>query len=427
MRFLNSVKSLYAAVGILILSIGVGWYVDVRNEAMHAQHLAINTGLERMARLNQTLTNMLEIAVLKQDALAAASYDTVANDLDQTLKTVAGLTVKEDLLQEISALSAADLKLRTVETNVIKSMAKDDWPEARRVLFDGQYVLERKMQEIDSEAAVAAVTGELAVTAERFGRIRTAAQALRIGALLLLIWVGVMFSRRTRADLAEQMRLRDEIKQAYEVMEQRVRERTADLEVSTSRLVEENQERERAAAALLQSEARLRTLFDSNSDAVMLLDENGFSDCNPAALAIFGCATREEFCAKSPADLSPPLQADGTDSATQANRQIKKAMELGSHVFEWNHKRVDTGAVFPAEVLLSRMELGGRVVFQATVRDMTEKQRAREEQKQRMAEMEGLNRLTMGREERMIQLKRELNALLESMGKEKKYKVLDDN
>jgi hypothetical protein len=52
----------------------------------------------------------------------------------------------------------------------------------------------------------------------------------------------------------------------------------------------------------------------------MLLDEKGFFDCNPATLAMFGCATREEFCSKHPADVSPPMQPDGTDSLTLANQ-----------------------------------------------------------------------------------------------------------
>ena len=65
-------------------------------------------------------------------------------------------------------------------------------------------------------------------------------------------------------------------------------------------------ERKQAEEALHRSETKFRTLYDSTSDAVMLLDEKGFFDCNQAALAIFGCATREEFCSKHPADLSPP-------------------------------------------------------------------------------------------------------------------------
>jgi len=59
-------------------------------------------------------------------------------------------------------------------------------------------------------------------------------------------------------------------------------------------------ERRRAEAALQRSETKFRTLYDSTSDAVMLLDEKNFFDCNEATLAIFGCATREEFCTETP-------------------------------------------------------------------------------------------------------------------------------
>ena len=69
----------------------------------------------------------------------------------------------------------------------------------------------------------------------------------------------------------------------------------------------------RAETALKCSETKFRTLYDSNSDAVMLLSRKGFFDCNKAALKMFGCATLEEFCLKHPADLSPNQQPDGTD------------------------------------------------------------------------------------------------------------------
>ena len=135
-------------------------------------------------------------------------------------------------------------------------------------------------------------------------------------------------------------------------------------------------ERKEAEKKLLRSEAKFQTLFESNSDAVMLLDGKSFLDCNKAALAIFGCATREEFCSKHPADLSPLEQPCGTSSMMLANQRIATAMEKGSHRFEWVHKRADTGKTFSADVLLSVMELDGKPVLQATVRDITERKQA---------------------------------------------------
>ncbi|MBI5095404.1 MAG: response regulator [Candidatus Hydrogenedentes bacterium] len=140
-------------------------------------------------------------------------------------------------------------------------------------------------------------------------------------------------------------------------------------------LVQDITDRKQAEEELRRSETKFRTLYNSTSDAVMLLDEKGFFDCNRASLAMFGCATREEFCSKHPADMSPPEQPCGTGSMTLANGHIAMAMERGSHSFEWMHKRVDTNESFPADVLLNAMELDGRRVLQAVVRDITARKR----------------------------------------------------
>ena len=127
-----------------------------------------------------------------------------------------------------------------------------------------------------------------------------------------------------------------------------------------------------------QAESKFRTLFDFSGDAVMLLDEKGFFDCNEAAIRIFGCKDKAEFCSKHPADLSPANQPCGTDSLVLANEKIAVAMNAGSSHFEWLHKRVD-GVEFPADVLLSAMELDGKQVLQAVVRDITERKRVEAE------------------------------------------------
>ena len=153
---------------------------------------------------------------------------------------------------------------------------------------------------------------------------------------------------------------------------------TVDGEVVFHTLWRDIAERVRAEKELRISEAKLRTLYDSTSDAVMLLDENGFFGCNKSTLAIFGCATSEEFCAKHPADLSPAQQACGTDSRELSQKYIDTAIDKGRCIFEWLHKRADTGKTFPAEVLLSAMKVDDRPALQAVVRDITERKSAEE-------------------------------------------------
>lgn len=133
-----------------------------------------------------------------------------------------------------------------------------------------------------------------------------------------------------------------------------------------------------AEEALRTSELRYRTLYDTSRDAIVVLDpERGFQAGNPAAIRLFGCLDEREFTALTPADVSPGHQPDGVLSSLKAAQMIEIAMREGSHYFEWRHRRRD-GAEFPATVLLARMELEGRLLLQATVRDITEEKRAAE-------------------------------------------------
>ncbi|MDD5332564.1 MAG: GAF domain-containing protein [Rhodoferax sp.] len=124
--------------------------------------------------------------------------------------------------------------------------------------------------------------------------------------------------------------------------------------------------------ALQNMAAKFHTTFELSPDAIMLLDQHGFFDCNPAALRMFGCRTRDDFIRKHPAQLSPPKQPGGEDSMSLANQRIAVAYQNGSHQFEWLHRRRD-GTEFPSEVLLTALELDGKPVLQATVRDISQR------------------------------------------------------
>ena len=123
---------------------------------------------------------------------------------------------------------------------------------------------------------------------------------------------------------------------------------------------------------VMESEKKFRTLFESSHDAIMMLDKKSFFDCNEKTLEIYGFRSKEEFVKYHPGEVSPAFQPDGEASIEKANRMIDLAQENGSHAFTWIHKKVD-GTLFPAEILLSRFELGGRSVVQAVVRDITER------------------------------------------------------
>ena len=138
--------------------------------------------------------------------------------------------------------------------------------------------------------------------------------------------------------------------------------------------------RKAAEEKLAESQEKYETWFEASMDALMLLDEKSFIDCNNETLRLFGFMSVNDFTKNNPADLSPILQPDGSSSLESAVNHIKKALWSGKENFFWVHKRAD-GTTFPADVLLSRITLKNQVILQATVRDITQQKEAEEKLK----------------------------------------------
>ena len=79
-----------------------------------------------------------------------------------------------------------------------------------------------------------------------------------------------------------------------------------------------------------------------------------------------------------------------------------------------------------ASISAIRNDAGEIIKFVSVREDITERKRLYEELKQQLEELERFNRLTIDREEGMIELKREINSLLKQMGEKKKYRIVEE-
>lgn len=144
--------------------------------------------------------------------------------------------------------------------------------------------------------------------------------------------------------------------------------------IETIRDVSEYKETEKA---LLDGRAKYQALFDSANDAVTLMINDVFIDCNQKGLNLFGC-TKEEFIGQTPQHFSPLLQPDGKNSALAALEKINAALQGTPQFFAWTHCRLD-GKPFDTEISLDAVRReNGEVIIQSIIRDITERKQAEE-------------------------------------------------
>ncbi|HEY0791917.1 MAG TPA: PAS domain S-box protein [Chthoniobacterales bacterium] len=148
-------------------------------------------------------------------------------------------------------------------------------------------------------------------------------------------------------------------------------------------------ERKQAEAALLESEARFRSLFERSADAMSLFDpQTGrFTESNDAFARQTGAPHRGALGNVSPVEISPERQPDGQLSRDKALEMVKLALTQGSHRFEWLSRRYDGGKL-PLDIVLTAIPFGERTLLFVVSRDISGHKRAENEIRQLNASLE---------------------------------------
>ena len=162
-------------------------------------------------------------------------------------------------------------------------------------------------------------------------------------------------------------------------------------------------ERQRAEAALRESESLRRAVFESSPIPVVVMEPvtYQFVDCNPAAVRAFGFTTREETLGKTPLDVSTPFQYHGEPSEEAASTYLQRVVQEGAVAFEWRLRRPD-GTEWDAEVHLLRFDFNGVLRLQFSLMDITQRKRAEDEKEKLQSQlfqaqkMEAVGRLAGG-------------------------------
>ena len=187
----------------------------------------------------------------------------------------------------------------------------------------------------------------------------------------------------------------------------------------------ERRERYGIDAALRESEKRHRTILQTAMDGFWLVDMQGrLLEVNETYCRMSGYSAPELL-----ALCIPDLEANEAAHDTAAH--IRKIVAQGEDRFESRHRRKD-GSLFDVEISVQHQPDGdGRTV--AFLQDITERKRTeaalRQQAEELLARNDRLNRFNqaaVGRELRMIELKREANELCGKLGEPPRHRIVGD-
>ncbi len=159
------------------------------------------------------------------------------------------------------------------------------------------------------------------------------------------------------------------------------------LEKKISTLEQKNSQLLKTVENSIENESKFKSLFEMSDDAILVIEDNMFVDCNEAVVKMLGYNNKAELLNTHPSELSPEKQPDGRFSYEKAQEMMEIALTQGSNHFEWMHTRAN-GENFPVEVWLSKVAFKNKVLINTIWRDLTEKKIAEKTIKKNMEDKE---------------------------------------
>lgn len=180
----------------------------------------------------------------------------------------------------------------------------------------------------------------------------------------------------------------------------------------------------------LASERKLMAMSQAVEDALIMIDSQGLVRFwNPAAEKLFGFSADEALGIEFHGFAVPEEARDRARKGLLEFARTGRGDVFGSTIQTTALNRFNK--TFPVEVTLSSFQVDDEWFAVGTVRDITERKKMEKEtelllieSRERNAELERFNRLVIGREEKMIHLKAEVNDLAQKLGLPQKYKII---
>jgi PAS domain S-box-containing protein len=175
-------------------------------------------------------------------------------------------------------------------------------------------------------------------------------------------------------------------------------------------------ERKEAEQALRESRATARGLLDATQESLLLLDKEGIIIAVNETAARRHQMTPEEMTGTNHFDLLPQKLRESR------RLHFNNVLQTGNPE---GFEDIRDGMVFHHIYYPVQDKTGSIIGVAIFAQDITERKHMEDELRQNVEELEQFSKLAIGREIKMIQLKKEINELHGQLGQDEKYEIVE--
>lgn len=195
--------------------------------------------------------------------------------------------------------------------------------------------------------------------------------------------------------------------------------------------IEDITPRRESEEAFRNSEKKYRQITENMSDVVWTTDINFKTIYVSRSIERLMGESIEKHLQKNIEEKFPPASWEKLQNILYEELELEKNPEADkkrTRKVEVEHYKAD-GSLIWVEMNISfiRNEKDEIIGYQGVTRDISNRKKAETELKQKVDELERFNRAMINRENKMIELKHEINELLEKLGQNKKYRIPGEN
>jgi PAS domain S-box-containing protein len=298
--------------------------IEVKNKLISALEDSINADSLVLAELNDSIK--LARTYIKQQNLDLVKQQRKIINVEDYYESV-----QEDQRRLINEIESQEAKLRELDKNILTG--------ERKMRQQSDLISEKEQQILQQK--------------------RTNYILIFIGGVLALIGISVIRAYTTK-------------RKYNTILEQRVDERTHDLERSKKELESEIEQKKIFEKELIKSEKRYREIFNATTDGILIQrsEDGSLVTSNDSALRILGY-TREEMVNINFASFCTEEEGYTYDDAV---KKMEYVFANGKDTFEWRAKRKD-GSVIWLEVALISTVIDDKNRIISSFRDIDEKKR----------------------------------------------------